>query len=131
MNRKADDLDKHIGLRLKMRRILMNITQDGLAQKLNITFQQIQKYEKAVNRISATRLYEISEILNVDISYFFEGYSSQNHIKEDNHIDDNLDISVKKENTNYHLIVNNLLNMPASNNKKRIFSMLKEELVTR
>ena len=63
MQLKAYELDKHIGLRLKMRRILMNMTQDNLAQKLNITFQQIQKYEKSVNRISASRLYEIAHIL--------------------------------------------------------------------
>jgi transcriptional regulator with XRE-family HTH domain len=81
MQKRLSDLDKHIGLRLRMRRILLNLSQDDLAQKLNITFQQVQKYEKATNRISATRLYEMAQVLNIDISYFFEGYHN-NIIKE-------------------------------------------------
>jgi transcriptional regulator with XRE-family HTH domain len=67
-------LDRHIGLRLKMRRLLMELTLSDLALKSGITFQQIQKYEQAKNRISASKLYLFSNILGVEVSYFYEGY---------------------------------------------------------
>ncbi len=129
MQRKAADLDKHIGLRLKMRRILMNMTQEDLAQKLNITFQQVQKYEKAINRVSASRLYEISHILNINITYFFEGYSNDSVIKEEtNNVKNYSDSLINKETLKNNDIIASLINMPAGDNKKSIFNFLKEKL---
>ena len=67
------DLDIYIGNRVKLRRTMLGISQDRLGTSLGITFQQIQKYEKGVNRISASTLYSIANILGVDFSYFIEG----------------------------------------------------------
>lgn len=64
-------VDQYVGARVRERRILIRMTQTELGERLNITFQQIQKYEEGVNRISAGRLYEIAEIMGVDFSYFF------------------------------------------------------------
>lgn len=68
----AQPVDKHVGQRLRTRRTLMGVSQEKLAEKVGITFQQIQKYERGVNRISSSRLYQFSIILNVPIDYFFE-----------------------------------------------------------
>ena len=70
-NKKSTELDIVIGERIKIRRLLMNITQNELAKYLNITFQQIQKYEKGKNRVSATTLYNIAQKLCVPIMYFY------------------------------------------------------------
>lgn len=65
-------VDVHVGSRLRQRRSLAGISQTSLADTLNLTFQQIQKYERGANRISASRLYQLSQILDVPVSYFFE-----------------------------------------------------------
>lgn len=65
--------DEHVGARLRIARMSCGISQGALGQKLALTFQQIQKYERGTNRISAGRLFEVSVILQVEIAYFFEG----------------------------------------------------------
>jgi transcriptional regulator with XRE-family HTH domain len=69
----ANSVDKRLGQRLKTRRMELGISQERLADLLGVTFQQIQKYEKGVNRIAASRLFSMSEALDVSVSYFFEG----------------------------------------------------------
>jgi transcriptional regulator with XRE-family HTH domain len=64
--------DKHVGSRVRMRRLMLGMSQEKLADQLGITFQQVQKYEKGVNRISASRLQQVCHILDVPISFFFE-----------------------------------------------------------
>ena len=64
--------DIHVGNRVRMRRTLLGLSQSTLADALGITFQQVQKYETGANRISASRLHHISQVLDVPISYFFE-----------------------------------------------------------
>ena len=64
-------MDKEVGLRLKRRRKALSITQQRLAEGLGISFQQVQKYETGRNRLSASRLQDVSQILNVPVSYFF------------------------------------------------------------
>jgi transcriptional regulator with XRE-family HTH domain len=71
--RHPDPVDKHVGSRVKMRRQKLGISQGGLAKKLNLSFQQIQKYEKGTTRLGASRLQQLCKILDVPISYFFEG----------------------------------------------------------
>ena len=71
-------VDEYVGLKLKIKRSAMGITQNELGDMIGITFQQIQKYEKGANRIGAGRLYEFATILNVPISYFFDGYKGKN-----------------------------------------------------
>lgn len=69
-------IDAFVGGRVKMRRGLMGMSQTELANQLGITFQQVQKYEKGANRIGASRLYQISEVLGVPVQFFFEGVSN-------------------------------------------------------
>lgn len=68
-------IDMHVGKRVRLRRTLLGISQEQLGAELNITFQQVQKYERGANRISASRLWDISQILDVPISYFFDDMS--------------------------------------------------------
>jgi transcriptional regulator with XRE-family HTH domain len=69
--------DAYVGERVRMRRIMIHMSQDTLGKKLGLTFQQIQKYEKGLNRVGAGRLHEISEILGVPVSLLFEGLPGQ------------------------------------------------------
>lgn len=71
--RVTNHLDAEIGRRLRQARLVENLTQDGLAQKLNISFQQVQKYENGSNRVSSSRLWSISRVLGLPITYFYEG----------------------------------------------------------
>ena len=66
-----NEIDMHFGKRARLRRTLSGMSQGQLAAELNVTFQQVQKYERDANRISASRLWDISQILDVPISYFF------------------------------------------------------------
>lgn len=66
-------VDKYVGSRVRMRRIMLEMSQEKLGDSLGLTFQQVQKYEKGTNRIGASRLQQISEILQVPVSFFFEG----------------------------------------------------------
>ena len=79
--RVTNHLDAEIGRRLRQARLVENLTQDGLAQKLNISFQQVQKYENGTNRVSSSRLWAISRVLGLPIIYFYEGLDDS-HISE-------------------------------------------------
>lgn len=72
----TNDIDLHVGKRLRRRRRLLGLTQQSLAEQVGIRFQQIQKYECGANRVSAARLFELSEALSVPIQYFYEGLST-------------------------------------------------------
>ena len=65
--------DKHVGARVRMRRMMLSMSQEKLGDALGLTFQQVQKYEKGSNRIGASRLQHIAQILQVPVSFFFEG----------------------------------------------------------
>ncbi len=71
-----DPIDVHVGKRLRDRRNLMGLSQEQLGNALGLTFQQIQKYERATNRIAASRLFELSRLLNVAVSYFYENMTA-------------------------------------------------------
>ena len=66
-------IDKHVGSRVRMKRILLGMSQEKLGEALGLTFQQVQKYEKGANRIGASRLQEIAKILQAQPSFFFDG----------------------------------------------------------
>ena len=68
-----NETDKHIGSRVRARRVMLGMSQEKLADALGLTFQQVQKYEKGVNRIGASRLLHMAGILDVSIEFFFEG----------------------------------------------------------
>jgi len=74
MAKKAPNpIDKHVGSRVRMRRMMLSMSQEKLGDALGLTFQQVQKYEKGTNRIGASRLQQISLILQVPVAFFFEG----------------------------------------------------------
>ena len=70
-----DNFNKHLGVKLKLRRLALGLTQTKVAKAINVTFQQIQKYEKGTNGVSSIRLLQLSNYLKVPINYFFEDYS--------------------------------------------------------
>jgi transcriptional regulator with XRE-family HTH domain len=73
MQKLANDTDRHIGKQIRERRIAIGMSQEKLGEALGLTFQQVQKYERGVNRIGAGRLQDIARILAVDVTYFFDG----------------------------------------------------------
>ncbi|MEM7494409.1 MAG: helix-turn-helix transcriptional regulator [Pseudomonadota bacterium] len=74
-NKIPSNIDRIVGMRMRLRRRDLRLTQEQLGEKLGLTFQQVQKYEKGVNRVSAGRLFELSSVLGVPITYFYEGAS--------------------------------------------------------
>src|SRR5215218_5295466 len=74
MSTKAPNpVDKYVGSRVRMRRIMLGMSQEKLGEALGLTFQQVQKYEKGTNRVGASRLQKISEIFQVQVSFLFDG----------------------------------------------------------
>ncbi len=71
--RRASAVDIHVGGRIRVRRRLIGLSQEALAQALGLTFQQVQKYERGSNRVSASKLYATAAVLDVPVHYFFEG----------------------------------------------------------
>ena len=71
----VENFNKHLGNVLKMRRLALGLTQTRVARAINVTFQQIQKYEKGINGVSSTRLLQLSNYLQVPINYFFDDYA--------------------------------------------------------
>jgi len=70
---RATDTDRYVGQRIRERRIMLGLSQQQMADLIGVTYQQAHKYERGINRISAGRLYEISQVLGVPVSYFYEG----------------------------------------------------------
>lgn len=73
VKKSPNPIDRHVGSRVRMRRVMLGMSQEKLGDALGLTFQQVQKYEKGINRIGASRLQQISRILDVPPAYFFEG----------------------------------------------------------
>jgi transcriptional regulator with XRE-family HTH domain len=114
-------IDQHVGERLKQRRLMQRMSQTDLGNALGITFQQIQKYEKGSNRIGASRLWRLSQVLEVPITYFFEGLELHGHGPQ--HEDDDLTTFLKNRESvklvrDFHAISD-----PAV--RQRIYSLIK------
>ena len=77
-----DPVDVHVGNRLRQRRTLLGMSQEKLAAAFGVSFQQIQKYERGANRISASRLHLLTQILDVPVTYFFEGLPASSQIDD-------------------------------------------------
>ena len=93
-----ENFNKHLGNKLKLRRLALGLTQTKVAKAINVTFQQIQKYEKGTNGVSSIRLLQLSNYLKVPINYFFEDYSEYlTNIEKSNegHINLNYNFLVK------------------------------------
>lgn len=76
--RRPNPVDAHVGNRVRMRRMLLGMSQEKLGELLGLTFQQVQKYEKGVNRVGASRLYELSRVLSVPVQFFYEDVQDVN-----------------------------------------------------
>src|ERR1700729_2172276 len=74
---RTQDIDRHVGARVRERRIMLGFTQQQLADLIGVTYQQAHKYERGINRISAGRLFEIAHVLSVPVNYFFEGLDGE------------------------------------------------------
>jgi transcriptional regulator with XRE-family HTH domain len=88
-----DNFNIHLGKKLRMRRLSLGLTQTKVAEAINVTFQQIQKYEKGTNGVSSARLMQISQFLKVPITYFFEEYKDYVAFGSEEILADNLNYS--------------------------------------
>ena len=88
-----ENFNKHLGNKLKLRRLALGLTQTKVAKAINVTFQQIQKYEKGTNGVSSNRLMQLSNYLKVPITYFFEDFRSFNDIKSTQEDSEDLNFS--------------------------------------
>ena len=112
------DFNRHLGSKLRMRRLSLGLTQTKVAQAINVTFQQIQKYEKGTNGISSLRIMQLANFLKVQVVYFFEDFplyeSSNNSSSED----------MKTEDLNYSFLAKLFSNL-SENQREKIFQVLK------
>ena len=88
-----ENFNKHLGNKLKLRRLALGLTQTKVAKAINVTFQQIQKYEKGTNGVSSNRLMQLSQFLKVPIIYFFEDYKEFKDIEPSEITNDDLNYS--------------------------------------
>tara|TARA_Y100000590_G_C15217891_1_gene825076 strand:- start:27 stop:401 length:375 start_codon:yes stop_codon:yes gene_type:complete len=111
------NFNRHLGSKLRMRRLALGLTQTKVAQAINVTFQQIQKYEKGTNGISSLRIMQLASFLKVPVVYFFEDYPSFTNqgIESD---------KVGQEDLNYSFLVK-LFSSLSSQNKEKILQVLK------
>lgn len=117
--RVTNHLDAEIGRRLRQARLVENLTQDGLAQKLNISFQQVQKYENGTNRVSSSRLWSIARVLGLPITYFYEGL-------DDSHIAQTVDGADDQSLPDRTIRVARMLDeMPDGDVKDKVFGLIK------
>lgn len=75
LDRSPNPIDRHVGLRIRLRRRELGVSQERLADSIGLTFQQVQKYERAANRVSASKLWEVARALRTSVTYFYDGLS--------------------------------------------------------
>ena len=112
------NFNRHLGSKLRMRRLALGLTQTKVAQAINVTFQQIQKYEKGTNGISSLRIMQLANFLKVPVVYFFEDYSGYNSPSSDG------GLTETSEDLNYSFLAK-LFSSLSSQQKEKIFQVLK------
>ena len=110
-----ENFNRHLGSKLRMRRLALGLTQTKVAQAINVTFQQIQKYEKGTNGISSLRIMQLANFLKVPVVYFYENYATY----EGTNIKDEI-----VENLNYSFMAKLFSNLSVDQ-KEKIFRILK------
>lgn len=119
-------IDIHVGKRLRFRRTILGLTQESIAHSANLTFQQIQKYERGSNRISASRLYEFSKILSVSPSYFFEEFADTDLVQLQRNAKDDpqyvKDSTLSREMLEMVRAYYRILDLPV---RKRVYELIK------
>ena len=113
-----ENFNKHLGNKLKLRRLALGLTQTKVAKAINVTFQQIQKYEKGTNGVSSSRLIQLSSFLKVPITYFFEDYSDSNADTSGNQD------SSQNQDLNYSFLIKTFSKLD-ENQKNKIIQILK------
>ena len=111
------NFNRHLGSKLRMRRLALGLTQTKVAQAINVTFQQIQKYEKGTNGISSLRLMQLATFLKVPVVYFFEDYAAYTATSVDT-------VKVESEDLNYSFLAK-LFSSLSNQQKEKIFQVLK------
>ena len=111
-----ETFNAHLGRKLRMRRLSLGLTQTKVANAINVTFQQIQKYEKGTNGVSSSRLIQLSNFLKVPITYFFEDFTENTSINK-NIEDDNIDL-------NYSFLIKTFSKLNETQ-KQKVFTLLK------
>ena len=111
------NFNRHLGSKLRMRRLALGLTQTKVAQAINVTFQQIQKYEKGTNGISSLRIMQLSNFLKVPIVYFFEDFPSYEFVGASSEIN-------KNEDLNYSFLAK-LFTGLSEQQKEKIFQVLR------
>ena len=111
-----ETFNAHLGRKLRMRRLSLGLTQTKVANAINVTFQQIQKYEKGTNGVSSSRLIQLSNFLKVPITYFFEDFTESTSINK-NIEDDNIDL-------NYSFLIKTFSKLNETQ-KQKVFTLLK------
>ena len=112
-----ENFNKHLGSKLKLRRLALGLTQTKVAKAINVTFQQIQKYEKGTNGVSSSRLLQLSQFLKVPIVYFYEDYKDYKNEKE------KLDTSATYD-LNYSFLTKTFASL-SKNQKEKILQVLR------
>ena len=112
------NFNRHLGSKLRMRRLSLGLTQTKVAQAINVTFQQIQKYEKGTNGISSWRIMQLANFLKVPVVFFFEDFPLYQGERETNSLSENSD------NLNYSFLAKLFADL-SENQKEKIFQVLK------
>jgi len=112
------NFNRHLGAKLRMRRLALGLTQTKVARAINVTFQQIQKYEKGTNGISSLRIMQLGKILKVPVMYFFEDYPEYS---EEGH---NNNVNTGEEDLNYSFLAK-LFSALSDKQKEKILQILK------
>ncbi len=99
-------IDVHVGTQLKLRRSLLGLSQERLADELGITFQQVQKYEKGLNRIGASRLWDLAQVLGVSVAYFYENLDENTRNKSPRKISNQLILSDNAKEFDMSILLN-------------------------
>ena len=114
-----ENFNKHLGNKLKLRRLALGLTQTKVAKAINVTFQQIQKYEKGTNGVSSNRLMQLSQFLKVPITYFYEDYKYYKDLKDSN--------PVETEDLNYSFLSKTFSSLSKSQ-KEKILQVLRNTI---
>ena len=112
-----ENFNIHLGKKLRMRRLSLGLTQTKVAQAINVTFQQIQKYEKGTNGVSSSRLLQLSVFLKVPVNYFYEDYAENTKIEENTPPQD------ETSNLNYSFLVK-IFSKLSGNQKTKVLQIL-------
>ncbi|MBY3210065.1 helix-turn-helix domain-containing protein [Rhizobium laguerreae] len=122
----ANAIDSYVGARIRMRRQLLGMSQERLAEQIGVTFQQVQKYEKGINRIGASRLQRIAEVLHTSPSFFFEQESSEPLTLHGLDLSPNMDPVAEFLRTKEGLVLNRaFLKIADSNIRETVIALVK------